>query len=200
MSLKSARPLILAAALGIAMTGSPSYAAPFDKVETSEASATLSAYQQVFISPVEVDLKGRQTGALARLRAKQARVYDDEASEKAEDFYQILVAELQDEVELVGAPGPGVLTISPTITKLAPSRLNTVTGARNISRNSITSVYAGGAKIELTLSDQGATLATIKDGFQSSLNDGAPRITRWQDTDDAFANFSAKLKRYIANN
>lgn len=200
MSLKSAKSLILAATLGIALTGAPSHASPFDTVNTSQSGSTLGTYQQVFISPVGVDLEDRQTGALARLRAKRPVVSESEASEKAEDLYRVLVSEFEDRIELVSAPGPGVLTVSPTITRLVPSRLNNVEGARNINRNSVTSVYAGGAKIELTLSDQGATLATIKDGFQSSLNDGAPRVTRWQDTDDAFANFSAKLKRYIANN
>ncbi len=188
---------MLAGALGLTSTTLPSFASTFDTVTIVSNETSKGAYDRVYIAPVKVDIKGRQTGALARLRSNSLRFSTSEADEKAEELYQALSLELTKKFELVSAPGPGILTVSPTITRLAPSRSNNVEGARNVGRDQIRSVSAGEAKIELTLSDADTVLIKIKDHFQATFNDGAPRVSRWQDVDDAFFEFSRKVGNYL---
>lgn len=176
-------------------------AAPkFDSVDLETSDLSLGAYQQIYIAPVSVNLKHERKGALGRFRAIQPVVPQQDKDEKAAHLHQTLTRQLSKTAEIVNVPGPGILTIAPTLYRLTPSRLTLANRAARLDTDFNGSVTAGGAEIEFQFSEGKEPLGSLKDRYQSSLNDGSPRVGFWDDADDAFALISQKLYKFVENN
>ena len=101
-----------------------------------------------------------------------------------------------DEV-VVDAPGPGVLVVETTLTRLESSR-PTMADYQREPGLGFESVYAGGAALSVRLSRDGSEVASLSDRYVGSFSDGTPRIGIWQDTDRAFTRWSRQLPSWVA--
>lgn len=198
MSLKIYRPVAMALALGLTTVFSQAIAAPFDSLTVSQEGQQFEAYKQVYIAPITMELDQRQTSRNRRFSSQRDPfVPQEDQDEKAEDLHTSLTRALGKHYEISAVPGPGILTISPKLTRLIPSRLTPAAQAANLGLDFQGTVYAGGATFNVTLSEGETVLATLVDRYDRTLADQTPRVAFWQDADEAFNAFSRKLTRYI---
>lgn len=201
MFTKKIRLLIACIACLASTSLSESFANPFDKIDTKVKDGQLAAYTEIYIAPVITDLDQGRPNTSPRLRRNaDPYVPKDDQAEKAADLHSVLTAALGRQKTIVNAPAPGVLTITPKLVSLVPSRLTLSARASRLGQDVNRTFIAGGAAFEVMLSDDGNLLATLEDEYTTTLNDGAPRIGYWQDADDAFSFFSGKLAKYVSNN
>lgn len=173
------------------------FAGPFDS-ENLVTDGKLSSYESVYIAPVKVDLDLRVV-RYDRSGYGDRPVDADDASRKAADFYDELVDAFSESYSLASAPGPGVLTLEATLTKLQSSRPTLADYAREPSL-SFHSVYAGGGSMTAVFSEDGEVLAELGDQFDSYLGDGRVRAAIWHDADRAFSQWARKLVTYTQKN
>jgi hypothetical protein len=184
------KPLLLALAL-IAMP-----ALAFDQAQVMQPAA-LSNVQSVHIAPVALELpaaarRGDRRGDAPRPVAAR------DAETKAADLTAALRRAFAKDFTVVDAPGPGVLVIEATLTRLEASR-PTMADYHREPGHGFESVYAGGAAVDVRLSRDGSDIAVLKDRYVGSFGDGTPRIGVWQDTDRAFSLWSRQLPSWVAH-
>jgi len=183
------KPLLLALAL-IAL---PSLA--FDQAQVMQPAA-LADVRSVHIVPVAVELpaaarRGDRRGDAPR----PVTVRDAEA--KAAELTAALRRGFAKDFTVVDAPGPGVLVIETTLTRLEASR-PTMADYHREPGLGFESVYAGGAAVDVRMTRDGSDIAVLKDRYVGSFSDGSPRIGVWQDTDRAFSQWSRQLPVWVA--
>lgn len=189
------------AALALSLSAMlPAAASPFDTVNKS-TDATLSAFESVYIAPVSIDLPEDTRRTIRDIHSDRP-VSERDQAQRAGEFRKDLERAFGRKFTLADAPGPGVLTVEATLTRLASSRatLADIDAAGGLFLDFGSTVYAGGAGYKARLSDGDAELAQITDDYQSSLNDGQPRVGIWQDADRAFSRFSRQLAKYASEN
>lgn len=205
MKFTALRSALAASALLATGVSLPAHAGPFDTLETSETAVALSEYEAVYIAPVVMDLKFdaqfRNVRRIQRPDPDESRpMSDSEIERKANDLHKDLGQALGKQMTIVDAPGEGVLTVEATVTRILPSRPTQEELGRRVSLQFAGSISAGGANINVALSENGASLAQIGENYKGNLNDGFPRVSMWQDADRAYDRFSKKLARYIKKN
>ncbi len=191
---------VLAAFAGlVTATALPACASgPFDTVEVASP-ATLAAFDKVHIAPVMVMLDPETRRNVRDIRSERP-VSEADQRRQAEELREDLIRAFGESFELAEAPGPGVLTVEATITRLVSTR-PTIADASSVTVGlDFDSLYAGGADYEVTLREADTVLATIADASQTSLNDQRPRVGVWQDADRMHGEFSRQLARYVSKN
>lgn len=183
-------------AAAVAFAGA-AFAGPFDS-ENLVTDRQLSTYESVYIAPVKVNLD-HHVVRYDRSGYGDRPVDPDDANQKAADFYNELVDAFSESYSLASAPGPGVLTLEATLTKLQSSRPTPADYDREPSL-SFQSVYAGGGSMTAVFSEDGEVLAEIADQFDSYLSDGRVRAAVWHDADRAFSQWARKLAKFTQNN
>jgi len=198
---KKIRLITLAAITALATAASPAIAAPFDSLSLTQEDKSFSTYEKVYIAPIEMELDQRETPKRPKFSSRRdPYVPQDDQAKKAADLYDTLSITFSKHFEVVAEPGPGILTISPKLTRLVPSRLTLSARATTLGRDVNRTVYAGGATFDVTLSEGETVLASLEDRYATSFADETPRVSFWQDADEAFGFFSSKLSRYIRKN
>lgn len=197
--------LVAAAALFTASAGLSASAGPFDSLEVSQEALALAQYEAVYIAPVVMDLKfDTQFRNIRRIqrpgRDESRPMTDAEIERKANDLHKDLRQALSKRMTLVDAPGEGVLTVEATVTRILPSRPTQEELGRRVGLQLSGSISAGGADIDVALSENGTSLAQISEDYKGNLNDGFPRVNIWQDADRAYDRLAKKLARYVAKN
>lgn len=182
-----------AALLGLAFLASPAFA--FDETQVLQPAA-LTGVQAVFVAPANLALP-EAAGRWERQRGHGMRaVSPHDAQAKANDLTTALRRGFDREFTVVDGPGPGVLVVEPTLTRLVASR-PTMADYREQPGLGFQSVYAGGAAVTLRLVRDGQEVAVIHDRHDGSFADGSPRIGVWQDTDRAFSMWSRQLPAFV---
>ncbi|MEO0882488.1 MAG: DUF3313 family protein [Pseudomonadota bacterium] len=172
-------------------------AGPFDDVTVSN-DRTLAAFESVYIAPVQVDLPTDVRTNIRDINSPRA-VTENDQTLRAERLQRDLSRAFDRHFTLADGPGDGVLTVETTVTGLRSTRPTLADAELNVQID-FSSIFAGGADYEAKISENKTELVTITDSFQSSLNDGRPRIGVWQDADRASRRFSDQLARYVRNN
>ena len=183
------KPLLLALAL-IAMP-----ALAFDQAQVMQPAA-LSNVRSVHVAPVALELPAATRRGDRRADAPRPVAARD-AETKAADLTAALRRAFAKDFTVVDAPGPGVLVIEATLTRLEASR-PTMADYHREPGLGFESVYAGGAAMDVRLSRDGSDVAVLKDRYAGSFGDGTPRIGVWQDTDRAFSRWSRQLPAWVA--
>jgi len=183
------KPLLIA----LALLATPALA--FDQAQVMQPAA-LANVQSVHIAPVTLELpaaarRGDRHGDAPRPVASR------DAEAKAADLTAALRRAFANDFTVVDAPGPGVLVIETTLTRLEASR-PTMADYQREPGLGFESVYAGGAAVDVRLSRDGSDIAVLKDRYVGSFGDGTPRIGVWQDTDRAFSLWSRQLPSWVA--
>jgi hypothetical protein len=120
-----------------------------------------------------------------------------DAEAKAAELTAALRRGFAKDFTVVDAPGPGVLVIETTLTRLEASR-PTMADYHREPGLGFESVYAGGAAVDVRMTRDGSDIAVLKDRYVGSFSDGSPRIGVWQDTDRAFSQWSRQLPVWVA--
>lgn len=188
-SIRLAAALAATAALGAAAAS----AHPFSSVDISDR-AKLAAFTSVHVAPVATDLP-----EVARYdRSGGARPVDPaDAAEKAADLGRKLEEAIGRIFTLASGPGPGVLTLETTLTRLQSSRPTRADYRREPSLD-FRSVFAGGAAARFSFSEDGRGLGAMTGDFEGSLADGWPRAGVWTDADRAFSLWARAMPGFIA--
>ena len=174
-------------------------ASSFDRVSFSQKDKALSSYEEVYIAPVEVSLpEAASRFALRRGRGERG-VSERDQSDRAQDLYDSLSYSIGERFSLADAPGPGVLTVRATITRLASTRPTVEDYRRDVNLD-LNSIYTGGADISIVLTENGSEVATLSDSDFGNLNDGRIRAGIWSDADRAFSRWGRKLAKFLAKN
>lgn len=186
------RPTAVLAASLAAVAAMPALA--FDQAQVLQPAA-LADVQRVYIAPTALDLPQPERRIDPR-REQPRPVAARDAEAKAADLTAALRRGFDPRFDLADAPGPGVLVIEPTLTRLESSR-PTMADFRDQPGLGFASVYAGGAALRVRLVRDGAEVAVIEDRYRGSFADGNPRVGIWQDTDRAFSSWSRALPRWV---
>lgn len=182
-----------------ALFSMPASAGPFDKVSYTGENKSFSEYTAIYIAPVEVSLE-EPANRFRRRRGNGDRpVSNSDQAQKANDLYEDLSRNVGNRFDLADNPGPGILTISTTLTELQSTRPTQADYTQEVSLN-FNSVYAGGAAATFVLSENGSEVATLSDRYFGSFNDGLPRNGIWSDTDRTFSRWSRNISKFLAKN
>lgn len=167
---------------------------PFSSVSIGEG-AKLADYKSAYVAPVATDLP-----EVARYdRSGGDRPVDPaDAALKAADLQKKLSDALGKKMTMATGPGPGVLTVSTTLTRLQSSRPTRADYAREPNLD-FDSVYAGGATARFEFSEEGKALGAIVGDYDATLSDGWPRVGIWDDVDRAFWSWSRAMADFIAD-
>lgn len=181
--MRHARPLVLAIIAAFAA----GEASAFDRASVVSG-AGLSGYASVYVAPVKVSLEpgGRP-------------VSQRDAQAKAADLREEIVGAFERSHAIKSSPGPDVLTIAPTLTKLIANMPTAADYAENPSL-SPRSVYAGGAGFEATLSSPAGELGSVADDYVGLLDTVSPPVTTWRDADRAFSSWARRLQDFVEEN
>ena len=181
------------ALLAFMLVGTPALA--FDDKKVSNPAA-LSGVERVFVAPTAVDLPAA-TSRFERRHGGVRPVLPRDAEARAADLTADLKRGFRRGFELVDAPGPGVLVVEPTLTRLESSR-PTMADFQQEPGLGFESTFAGGAAVTLRLVRDGEEVAVLQDRYSGSFADGQPRIGVWQDADRAFSRWSRQLPAFVA--
>jgi hypothetical protein len=165
----------------------------FQQVEV-KAPGALAGVQQVHVAPAAVELP--EAKRFDRRGDSPRPVLERDAEARAADLVAALRRGFERNFTVVDAPGPGVLVVQPTLTRLDASR-PTMADYQREPGLSFESVYAGGAAVRFRLERDGQEVAVLEDRYMGSFSDGAPRIGVWQDADRAFSMWSRQLPRWV---
>jgi hypothetical protein len=183
----------IAALLSLALVATPALA--FDAQQVLQPAA-LAGVQQVYVAPAVLALP-EPAGRFERRRGYGVRpVTANDAQVKADDLTAALRRGFDRDFTVVDAPGPGVLVVEPTLTRLEATR-PTMADYHEEPGLSFESVYAGGAGFSVRLARDGRDVALIQDRYVGSFSDGSPRIGIWQDTDRAFSMWARQLPAFV---
>jgi hypothetical protein len=177
------------AVLGAAGAG----AHPFSSVALGDG-AKLASYKSVHVAPVSANLPD---GARYGRSGGERPVDPADAADKAGDLQRKLSEALGRTLALADGPGPGVLSVAATLTRLQSSR-PTRADYRVQPSLDFRSVYAGGAAARFEFSEDGKALGSMTGDFDTSLADGWPRAGVWDDADRAFSSWARALPDFIA--
>lgn len=173
-------------------------AVPFDTLTVSEETQ-LAAYEKVYIAPVSVNLTEDTRRNIRDINSERPVTPQDQAR-RADKFQKYLARDFGKRFEIVEAPADDVLVIEATITQLASTRPTLADANVNVQLDFSRSIYAGSASYSVNLQAGDLVLAEIADSYDTTLNDGRPRIAIWQDADAGLSLFSRQLARYVAKN
>ena len=191
--------VILPALLALTAACATSAPARFDSFEAAEA-ADFQSYDQVYLAPITAsqDILDR-IGARPISRTDRLRSLDqDDVDDQIADLREAITERVGEVATLVDAPGPGVLTMTVTLTQLQSNR-PTMAEMRADPSLSYQSVSIGAAAVDVVLSEQGRTLATIEDdNFLRQIDDPAVSSRRWATADIYFDRLSRKLAALVA--
>ncbi|MEX0643742.1 MAG: DUF3313 family protein [Parvularculaceae bacterium] len=176
------------AASGIAL------ASPFDSASVSSG-ADLSAFESVYIASVGTSLSSDER-SFPPYGSGERPVSASDAAAKASDFQQKLSSAFGKSFTLASGPGPGVLTVDATLTRLQSNR-PTAEDLRNTPGLSLVSEYAGAAAVRIVLSENGSTLAEVSDSYTGTLNDSRLRAGIWSTADVAFSRWASGLVSFV---
>lgn len=190
--------LACAAALTLAACATPSTGpdatARFDRFEYASGAVDFSSYDQVFIAPITASDELKELVGYRPMGPSDTKrpITLDDLGDKAEDLDDEIRTALGGVVELVGAGGPGILTLEVEMTKLEANR---PTQADMIAEPSLSlqSVYAGKAEVMVTFSENGRVLATAVDGDYPTLNDTLPPAPIWSTVNQYYSRLARKL-------
>lgn len=178
--------------LALALVALPALA--FDEVQVMRPGA-LTGIQGVYVAPAAVELPAPARRGDRRSGSPRP-VTPRDGETKAADLTTALRRGFGKGFALVDSPGPGVLVVEATLTRLEASR-PTMADYHEEPGLGFESVYAGGAALSVRLSRDGSDVAVLKDRYTGSFGDGTPRIGIWQDTDRAFSMWSRRLPRWV---
>ena len=181
------------ALLALIVVATPALA--FDEKKVSNPAA-LSGVERVFVAPVALDLPAA-TGRFERRHGGIRPVLPRDAEARAEALTADLKRGFRRDFELADGPGPGVLVIEPTLTRLEASR-PTMADFQQEPGLGFESTFAGGASVTLRLLRDGEEVAVLKDRYAGNFSDGQPRIGIWQDADRAFSRWSRTVPAFVA--
>ena len=156
--------------LSLAFLAGPALA--FDQAQVMQPGA-LTDVRSVYVAPVALELP-----APARRHDRRGdgprpvAVRDAEA--KAADLTSALRQGFGKDFTLADAPGPGVLVVEATLTRLESSR-PTMADYHQEPGLGFESVYAGGAALNVRLSRDGSDVAVLQDRYTGTFGDGTPR-------------------------
>lgn len=183
----------IVALLGLALIATPALA--FDEKQVLQPTA-LTGVQAVYVAPTVIALP-EPAGRFERRRGHGERPLNaKDAQAKADDLTAALRRGFDRDFTLAEAPGPGVLVVEPTLTRLEASR-PTMADYREEPGLSFESVYAGGAGFSVRLLRDGREVAVLQDRHVGSFSDGSPRIGVWQDADRAFSMWARQLPAFV---
>lgn len=189
---------ILAGLATVALAATPALAGSFDSASVAGGRA-LSTFDEVYVAPVDVALD-LNVKRFDRSGSGDRPVSESDAQQKAVDFYYDLMREFSATHAIVDAPGPGVLTVEATLTKLESSRPTLADYGTRGGHLSASSTYAGGAEMVAVFKEGDAVLAEVADAFDSHLRDGRARAGIWSDADRAFRSWAARLAAFTRDN
>ena len=181
------------ALLALVLVATPALA--FDDKTVSNPAA-LSGVERVFIAPTAVDLPAA-SHRFERRNGGIRPVLPSDAESRAAALTAELKRGFRRDFELADEPGPGVLVIEPTLTRLESSR-PTMADFKQEPGLGFESTFAGGAAVTLRLVRDGEEVAVLKDRYAGNFSDGQPRIGIWQDTDRAFSRWSRTVPAFVA--
>lgn len=177
---------LAAAALTIGgLAGSAAHA--FDRASVVSG-ANLSGFQSVYVAPVKVSLESGERRVSAR-----------DAQAKSADFRNEIVGAFERSHAIASAPGPDVLTVAATLTRLAANRPTAADYSENPSL-SPHSFYAGGAGFEAAFSSGRGELAFVADDYAGFLDETASTAPLWRDADRAFSSWARRLQDFVEEN
>ena len=182
----------LAATFAAALAVTPAIAGGFD---SESVTGDLSAYTSVYVAPVSLALEN-VGGRYPATGFRERPVSEADAARKAADLHGALVSILTRDFAAAQGPGPGVLTVAATLTKLSSSRPTQGDYAAHPGL-SFSSVYAGGAAVTIDFREDERALGSVADDYDTSLGDGRPRVGIWDDADRAFSSWARRLPEFI---
>lgn len=190
--------LIFAAAASV-LAISPAFAdGGFDTVSLS-GGRKLSEFKVVYVAPVQLALSN---GGDYRRGGDSARPVDETvAQHKAVDLQREMLEALVKVRGLSKTAGPGILTISATLTKLEPNGRTEEEYKRSPSLSPMSSarVDGDGAAVRIELSENGSPLGVLSDDFNKN-NRNRPSDKVWDEVDEAFEVWAGGLAELIAAN
>lgn len=137
----------------------------FEAVETADFTGYDKVHLERPVAASEItDRVGRRV-LLSPTRRSERPLGQQDIDENLDRLLRELTIALQDQVELVEAPGPGILTISTTLTELDANRPTQAELVANPGL-SMQSISTGAAAVEIELSEDGRVLARLSDSDQ----------------------------------
>lgn len=176
--------------LPLALFALPALALSFDALELARPDA-FAGVTRVHVADATTELP-QPKGRFDRSGDEPRAVRDTDAAAQAAELTDDLRRGFERKFDVVDAPGPGVLVVKPTLTRLASSRPTLADFDREIGL-SFQSVYAGGAAVTVVFERDGQTVATVRDRYDGSFSDGSPRIGVWQDSQRAYSLWARQL-------
>ncbi|MEO1028791.1 MAG: DUF3313 family protein, partial [Pseudomonadota bacterium] len=159
-----------AASLLMLSAGMAAHAGPFDELTIVDDTKSLASYQAVYVAPVAMDLtfdrNFRIIGRTAQLpRGASRPMNDQEIADRAHELHKRLERRLGKKLDVVDAPGEGVLTVEATVTRLISTRPTQKELIQEVGLSLNGSVSTGGADIDIRLSENGTELANISESW-----------------------------------
>lgn len=162
-------------------------ATAFDRASVISG-AKLAGYTSVYVAPVKVSLD-----------STERPVAPKDASAKAADLRRDIIGAFEASHAVTSGPGPDVLTISATLTRLT-ANMPTLADYAETPGLSPRSIYAGGAAFEATLSSSAGELAFVADDYRGLIDSRRPPVAIWEDADRAFASWARRLQDFVEEN
>lgn len=164
------------------------------------AAANLSDYAAVYVAPVQIDLQDQYAGSTTNIAFRQNPNVRPEVTpigqkRNANQLRVTLMEVLGKSRKIVGAPGPGVLTVEATLTSLRASQYSAVEmGTRRVfgPTNS-----GGGAAATVRFSENGTPLDGEWSGRRYKLDRGSV-LSKWEDADRAYYSIARGIDRHIS--
>lgn len=162
----------------------------FNAVETRD----FTSYDKVYIAMPTASEELLERRNIRSLRRQERPIGDREINFMANQLMSDLNRQLGQVAQVVGNPGPGVLTVQTEITKLNANR-PTQTEMQAEPGLSFESVYAGDAAVTIRLLEEDRLLAVIKDedNMQQLFDRGPQVFGIWDTARQHFGRVSAKL-------
>ena len=177
-----------------------SYASPFDTYQSSN-DVKLSDFKKVYVMPVDTDLVENPRVRRVRDINVDRPVSETDQERKAKDAYEDIVkAFSKREFELADRPGADTLTVEVVLTRLQSTKPTIADFDFQPGLDFIGTTYAGGANFSVQLKQKDTVLAEIVDKYETTFNDGRPRIAVWQDVDRSTKRFARKLANFVQKN
>jgi hypothetical protein len=190
---------LFAAAAGAAFAlATPAAAGGFDSVDLS-GQKKLSDFKAVYVAPVELALDRR--GGYRRGGGSARTVDENTAAHKAVDLQRALLEQfVAAKFDLSRGPGPGILTVSATLTKLEPNgrTVDDYKSSPSLSPMSSSRVEGEGAAVRIALSENGASLGTVADDYDDTRLAASESV--WAEVDEAFALWASGLVEVVKSN
>jgi hypothetical protein len=186
------------ALLGASLLSAPAaFAGDFSSVSLTGAKK-LSEFKAVHVAPVQLALE--QTGGYRRGGNSARPIDETSAQHKAVDLQREFLEAVVGKLGLSKVDGPGILTITATLTKLEPNgrTVEDYKGNAGLSPMSSSKVEGEGAAVRIELSENGQSLGVISDDYDDSLTQKGDGV--WEEVDRAFEKWASELVEVISSN